>query len=164
MDALVKAFFEGPDTVTFGEDVVFTDWPEAYPEHAKYINGMGCFRLLGYKLGKCICCCIPGFCRRRARVPWPKPAKVSLTITLSKVAEDFVVENEEVKPEEDPVGRVGWKTGMSSPGLLARTVVGHSNINSCTYVLATLCCIMCFVIVLVVLYFMLTIILEFENV
>jgi len=79
------------------------------------------------------------------------------------VAEDYVVENEEMKPEEDPVGRVGWKTGMSSPGLLAKTVIGRSNMDSCTYVLATLCCIICFVIVLVVLYFMLTIILEFGN-
>jgi hypothetical protein len=163
MDALLKVFSEGPDTVTFGEDVVFSAWPDGYPEHAKYTNGMGCFRLFCYKLGKCICCCIPKFCRRNARVPRPKPAKLCLTITLAKVADDFALESDEEKPHEEPVGRVNWRTGLSSPGTLAKTVIGRANMDSCAYLMATLCCIVCFLIMIVIVYFMLTVISEYGG-
>mmetsp|Transcript_88356 Transcript_88356/g.237011 ORF Transcript_88356/g.237011 Transcript_88356/m.237011 type:complete len:478 (+) Transcript_88356:2-1435(+) len=163
MDALLSAFSAGPDNVSFGENLVFTAWPDGYPEHAKYINGMGCFRLACYRLGKCLCCCIPGCCRRNANVPRPKPAKLSLMISMAKVADDYVLESEVEKPPEEPEGRVNWRTGLSSPGTLAKAVIGRANMDSCTYLMGTLCCIICVLIIIVVLYFLFTLINQYES-
>jgi len=163
MDALLSAFSAGPDNVSFGENIVFTAWPDGYPEHAKYINGMGCFRLACYRLGKCLCCCIPGCCRRNANVPRPKPAKLSLMISMAKVADDYVLESEVEKPPEEPEGRVNWRTGLSSPGTLAKAVIGRANMDSCTYLMGTLCCIICVLIIIVVLYFLFTLINQYES-
>jgi hypothetical protein len=155
MDALLRAFSDaGLDTAACSEDLVFDSWPDDYPEWRKYINGMGCLHLACYKVGKLLFSRIPRFCRRNARVPRPKPAKMSLRITLNKVASDFALQNEVEEPPEEPTGRVNWSTGLSSPSTLVKSVVGRANVESCVYVVSCLCCIICFLVMLIVLFFL----------